>query len=112
MEDWLHEGASYLGLKPKLLATGVMGATVLILRTKGVTVGRGVVLIVSGAAVANYVTPLISAVFPSLKDVELGIGFCFGMTALSLLDGILAHIGWTTKNPGFFWQWWSGRKKE
>ena len=77
-----------LGVKLALVIAGFAGGVVSLRYVQGLNWWRGVLCVLSGCAVANYITPIFMHFTGIPEAYEVGSGFIVGLIGLNLTAGI------------------------
>jgi len=82
-----------LGLKKVALVAGFIGGIISLRFFEGLTAGGKVITASSGAAAANFLTPMTLAWFQlQPESYEGGIGFCLGLFSMSLAAAVIKWL--------------------
>lgn len=76
------------GIKLGYLIAGFAGGVVSLRYVQGLTWWQGALSVISGAFVANYLTPVLQEVLKLGPSTEYGAAFICGLCALNLTAGI------------------------
>jgi len=99
----MEEVLAKLGLKSAHLITGLVGGAVGLIfgKQKNTLMGKlksiGVVIV--GAIVTGYVTPIILNVKPHWENTEHSIGFLVGIFGMGIIEGFINLVKSFTKKP-------------
>ena len=88
------EGAahSYVGINTLLLLAGLAGGVVSLSYIKPLNKIQACTAVLSGALMANYLTPLALWWAKIPQEFELGAGFLIGLTGMHLVPLILGRV--------------------
>lgn len=96
-----HE-ATVFGIKLGTMIAGFAGGVVSLTYLRGLTALQGVLAVFTGATFAVYFTPIVfSYAFKSTgsSDIENGIAFVLGLTAMNIIPGIIKLSETFKKDP-------------
>jgi len=99
----VEELLAKLGLKSAHLITGFLGGAVGLVFGKQKTTFKGklrsIGIVVIGAVVTGYVTPLILEWKPNWENTEYSIGFLVGIFGMGVIEGFINLVNSFRKNP-------------
>lgn len=99
----MEEMLAKLGLKSAHLITGLLGGAVGLIfgKQKNTLKGRlrSVGVVVIGAVVTGYVTPLILQWKPGWENTEYSIAFLVGIFGMGIIEGFMNLVTSFKKNP-------------
>ena len=99
----MEEMLAKLGLKSAHLITGLLGGAVgLIFGKKKTTLMgklRSIGIVIVGAIVTGYVTPVILIAKPHWENTEHSIGFLVGIFGMGIIEGFMNLVKSFKKNP-------------
>lgn len=82
----------FIGVKPTSLVAGVFGAVASLTYERQISVLRAVILIITGAASAAYLTPLVGGWLELTDNTENAYAFIIGLLSMKIIGGLM-NIG-------------------
>jgi len=78
-----------LSIKYGYIIAGAIGGVVALRHIEGLSTFGRVIAVLSGAIVASYGTPAIDSLFSLNNEVESGVAFLLGLTAMNIIPGLI-----------------------
>lgn len=90
-----HEVGQWLksiGIEVAFMIAGVMGGVMNLNKEKKKTLGEKIISIISGGAVANYLTPVIVGFLNISDNAKFGIAFVVGYLGLKSVEMVIEKV--------------------
>ena len=93
---------SYLGVKVASVVAGFAGGVVSLSYLKPLTKSQMLLAVATGALIAGYITPAVLHYITFPSELENGIAFLVGLTAMNIVPGFIAIADRFRQNPEGF----------
>lgn len=91
-----------LGVKIATLVAGFAGGVVSLSYVRELSKTQAFMAVITGSLFAGYATPVVNHWFSLPMELENGVAFIVGLTAMNLIPGILTLSDRFRKNPEKF----------
>ena len=92
-----------LGVKMATLVAGFAGGVVSLSYVRELSKAQAFMAVITGSLFAGYATPVANHYFALPGELENGVAFIIGLTAMNIIPGIINLSDRFRKNPQQFW---------
>jgi len=103
MKQLITEIFDYLEIDRGIFLAGLIGAAISMTNKQKTPFWKAIILIIIGAFVAGYVTPLLSELIDNEKLLN-SMAFLIGLTSMRIIEGILKFADNFKQNPVEFFK--------
>ena len=89
MAEPASAAGTIIGIKYGYVIAGALGGILALRHIENLSTTGRIIAVVTGAIVASYGTPALDSLLELKPDVESGVAFLLGLTAMNILPGLI-----------------------
>lgn len=89
MSDPASAAGTIIGIKYGYVIAGALGGVLALRHIESLSTMGRIIAVVTGAIVASYGTPALDSLLDLKPDVESGVAFLLGLTAMNIIPGLI-----------------------